>query len=104
MNNSRTHLRRTSRAFLARQVRTAVRYHGVLAGVGLACARFFTFIGIFSITLWSYSVWGSTSSPLSALFIPAVICLILGISLHYFTSSLVKQTHRSIAIKTKQTP
>lgn len=71
-------LRRQQQLLLA-PVERLLRSRSILMAVLKAVGRFFSVLGTVLLTVWSYSIWGSAASPLSALLVPGLVCLLLGI-------------------------
>ena len=87
---------------MIRQLQRTLRRRSFIAGLLLALARFFLLLGMIFLVLWSYSVWGSTPSPLGALLWPAWILIAASLGLRLFFGWYAKVLHRAERIERRR--
>lgn len=64
-----------------RLIRRSIEQRSAYLAFGMAVARFLTLLGVILLTMWSYSVWGSDTSPLALLLWPAIAILLVSLLL-----------------------
>ena len=64
----------------------------------MAIAKFFVLLGISLITLYSYALWGSESSPLRFFLWPGGISIVVGLILRIILSWYMRVIHRATQI------
>lgn len=84
---------------LPSRVRRAVHKNSMYIGMVMAVARFLTLLGWLLLAAWSYSIWGSTASPLRHLLIPSAVAFIVAIIVRIALSRLTAWTRRAIRVQ-----
>lgn len=74
----------------------------LFVGLGLAVDWFFWLLGILLLTAWSYSVWGSASSPLRHLFWPGVGLMLVSVVIRLVLRGVMRWTHRTLQLQRRR--
>lgn len=81
-----------------RNLGRALRRRSILSGLLMAVAKFLVLLGISLVTLYSYALWGSESSPLRFLLWPGCGCIVAALVLRIVLSRYMRAIHRATQI------
>jgi sterol desaturase/sphingolipid hydroxylase (fatty acid hydroxylase superfamily) len=87
---------------MVRRLKRTLRRRSIVAGLALALSRFFLALGLVVLTLWSYALWGSTTTPLRVLLWPAIILLVAAVALRLFFHWYARVIHRAARIEQRR--
>lgn len=76
------------------RLRRAYLLRSVGAALAIAVSRFLALLGAMFLLFWSYSIWGSTTSPLAYLLVPGIVLIALAFALRIILHWLIRWTRR----------
>ncbi|CAN5339747.1 hypothetical protein BH09SUM1_BH09SUM1_16190 [soil metagenome] len=93
---------RQSPHMIAARMQQIIRRRSFYIGLAIAGARFLNLLGFAMLVLWSYSLWGSETSPLASLLIPGIILIVISIALRILIVWLARWMGRATRLQQRR--